>query len=84
LTLCFTEQPLEDIPMVQEVGRQQLVELLKHDGQNLRVTVIFPNALVVLSKSDHRTCSSVEKVKSGVTDGTRTRNNQNHNLGLYH
>lgn len=21
--------------------------------------------------------------KSGVTDGTRTRNNQNHNLGLY-
>ena len=22
--------------------------------------------------------------KSGVTDGTRTRNNQNHNLGLYH
>jgi hypothetical protein len=22
--------------------------------------------------------------KSGVTDGTRTRNIQNHNLGLYH
>jgi hypothetical protein len=21
---------------------------------------------------------------SGVADGTRTRNNQNHNLGLYH
>lgn len=22
--------------------------------------------------------------KNGVTDGTRTRNNQNHNLALYH
>ncbi len=22
--------------------------------------------------------------ENGVTDGTRTRNNQNHNLGLYH
>ena len=22
--------------------------------------------------------------RSGVTDGTRTRNSQNHNLGLYH
>jgi hypothetical protein len=23
-------------------------------------------------------------LKNGVVDGTRTRNNQNHNLGLYH
>ena len=23
-------------------------------------------------------------LKGGVTDGTRTRNSQNHNLGLYH
>lgn len=25
-----------------------------------------------------------EKNRMGVADGTRTRNNQNHNLGLYH
>jgi hypothetical protein len=25
-----------------------------------------------------------KKAKAGVTDGTRTRNIQNHNLGLYH
>ena len=26
----------------------------------------------------------LEKKEDGVTDGTRTRNIQNHNLGLYH
>lgn len=26
---------------------------------------------------------SREALESGVTDGARTRNNQNHNLGLY-
>ena len=28
--------------------------------------------------------SAGEWLENGVTDGTRTRNSQNHNLGLYH
>ena len=28
--------------------------------------------------------SQIENLKSRVADGTRTRNNQNHNLELYH
>jgi hypothetical protein len=40
------------------------------------------------SQSRSRKLRSLEfgiwSLQSGVVDGTRTRNNQNHNLGLYH
>ena len=36
-------------------------------------------------QADRNLKSTIENLKwNGVVDGTRTRNNQNHNLGLYH
>ena len=32
----------------------------------------------------HHSITSALQQKIGVANGTRTRNNQNHNLGLYH
>jgi len=34
--------------------------------------------------TDRRSAITVYALKTRVADGTRTRNNQNHNLGLYH
>ena len=34
--------------------------------------------------TDHCSAITVHALKTRVADGTRTRNNQNHNLGLYH
>jgi hypothetical protein len=52
------------------------VELQALISKNLKPQVQTPKAIVFAAWDLN--------VQSWVADGTRTRNNQNHNLGLYH
>ena len=49
----------------------------------LRLTPGYSNASLKKDEPAIRSSLNEVKAKNGVTDGTRTRDNQNHNLGLY-